>query len=82
MNKMHQLPAEIQQEFDSGNFVVKRTSLNFNQVDPDQSKEWLNGTGKKDGGIIGITKTSTALSRWALSYIMRSHMLQYDANLC
>ncbi len=74
LNEMHQLPAEVQQEFDSGNFVVKRSSLKFNQVDPDQSQEWLNGIGKKGGGIIGITKTSTALSRWALSYNIRSHI--------
>jgi len=36
--------------------------------------EWLNGIGKKGGGIIGITKISTALSRWALSYNMQSHI--------
>ena len=29
---------------------------------------------KKTGGIIEITKTCTALSRWALSYNMRSHI--------
>ena len=71
---MHQIPAEIQREFEDGNFVVKRTGLKFNQVDPDQSQEWLNGIGKKGGGIIGITKTSTALNRWALSYNLRSHI--------
>ena len=71
---MHQLPAEIQKEFESGNFVVKRTGLKFNQVDPDQSQEWLNGIGKKGGGIVGITKKTTALSRWALSYNLRSHV--------
>ena len=30
--------------------------------------------GKRGGGIIGITKTTTALSRWALSCNLRSHM--------
>jgi len=53
---------------------VKRTNQRFNQVDPDQSQEWLNGIGKKRSGIIGITKTSSALSRWALSYNLRSHL--------
>ena len=71
---MHELPDIVLQEFLQGNFVVKRAALKFNQVDPDQSQEWLNGTGKKGGGIIGITKTSTALSRWALSYNLRSHI--------
>ena len=30
----------------------------FNQVDPDHSQEWLNGTGKRVGVIVSITKTS------------------------
>ena len=34
--------------------------------------EWINGTGKKCGGIIGITKTTSALYRWTLSYNLRS----------
>jgi len=74
LNEMHQLPPQVEEEFLQGNFVVKRARQNFNQVDPDQSQEWLNGTGKKGGGIIGITKTPTALSRWALSYNLRSHL--------
>ena len=74
LNEMHQLPPEVKSEFDAGDFVVKRTPHRFNQVDPDQSQEWLNAVGKKGGGIIGITKTSSALSRWALSYNLRSHL--------
>ncbi|KAK3893243.1 hypothetical protein Pcinc_002929 [Petrolisthes cinctipes] len=34
----------------------------------DQSQEWLGYIGKKGGGNIGITKTTSALSRWALSF--------------
>jgi hypothetical protein len=40
-----QLPAEILQEFRAGNFVVKQSNGKYNQVDPDQSQEWLNATG-------------------------------------
>jgi hypothetical protein len=58
-----QLPAEILQECRAGNFVVKQFNARYNQVDPDQSREWLNATGKKGGGIVGITRTPTALSR-------------------
>ena len=61
-------------EFQKGNFVVKRSDQKFNQVDPDQAMEWVNGTGKKGGGIIGITKTTSALCRWTLSYNLRSHI--------
>ncbi len=51
---------------------MKFGSGKFNQVDADQSQEWLNGTGKNGGGIIGITKNVYALSRWALSFNLRS----------
>ena len=61
-------------EFQNGNFVVKHSDQKFNQVDPDQAMEWVNGTGKKGGGIIGITKTTSALCRWTLSYNLRSHI--------
>ena len=72
--EMHQLPAEVLEEFQRGNFVVKRSGSTFNQVSPDQAQEWLNATGKKGGGIVGITKTPSALNRWALSYNHRSQI--------
>ena len=43
-------------------------------VDPDQSQEQLNRTGKRGGGIVGITQMPTALGRWALSFNLRSHI--------
>ena len=81
----HQLPIELLSEFQDGNFVVKRSAGTFNQVDPGQSQEWLNATGKKGGGIVGITRTPSALSRWSLSYNLRSHIsllskVMYDVN--
>ncbi len=74
LTEMHQLPTAVLSEFEKGNFVVKRSVRKFNQVDPDQAQEWLNGVGKKGGGIVGITKTSSALCRWTLSYNLRSHI--------
>ena len=53
---MKQLPVEVQTEFDKGNWVVKGSPRRFNQVDPDQGQERLNGTGKRGGGIVGITR--------------------------
>ena len=43
------------------------------------STKWIqtrvrNGFYKKGGGIIGITRTNSALSRWALSFSLRSHL--------
>ena len=74
LKEMNHLPPEVLQEFQNGNFVVKESQRRFNQVDPDHSQEWLNGTGKKSGGIVGITRTITALSRWALSFNLRSYI--------
>ena len=70
--EMQKLPDEVKDEFVKGNFVVKGSDQRFNQVSPDHSQEWLNGTGKKGGGIVGITKTTSALNRWALSYNLRA----------
>ena len=72
--QMKQLPPEVQAEFENGNWVVKGSSRKFNQVDPDQALEWLNGTGKRGGGIVGITRTPSALFRWTLSYTFRGHI--------
>ena len=72
--EMKQLPPEVERSFKNGDWVVKMSKTNFKQVDPDQAQEWLNGTGKKGGGIIGITKTVTALSRWALSFNIRANI--------
>ena len=69
---VYQLPEEVDNEFQKGNFVVKDTNKQFNQVPSDHSQEWLNNVGKAGGGIVGITKNTTALSRWALSYNLRS----------
>ncbi|CAH3166947.1 unnamed protein product [Porites lobata] len=37
-------------------------------------QEWLNGTGNRGGGIVGITRTTAALCRWTLSYNLRAHI--------
>jgi len=74
--EMNQLPKKVSEEFKKGNFVVKWNENKFNQVSPDHSLEWLNGIGKRDGGIVGITKTSSALSSWALSYNLRSQIAE------
>ena len=72
--EMKQLPAEVQAEFDNGNWVLKSSPRRFNQVDPDQGQEWLNGTGKRGEGIVGVTWTTAALSIWTLSYNLRAHI--------
>ena len=68
----HQLPEPVLSEFKRGTFVVKsRCAHKFSQVDPDQTMGWINGTGKKGGGIIGITKTISALCSRTLSFNLK-----------
>jgi hypothetical protein len=43
--------------------IVKWKEGAFNEVSADHSLEWLNGIGKRGGGIVGVTKTSSAVSR-------------------
>ena len=73
--EMSTLPPEVLLEFQEGNFVVKRTERRFNQVSADQSTEWLNATGKKSGGLVRITRITSALNRWTLSYNLRTVMM-------
>ena len=70
--QMMQLPESIREEFMKGDFVVKCSDLKFTQVDPDHAQEWLNRTSKIAGGIIGITRTPSALLNWNLTYNARS----------
>ena len=74
--EMHKLPEPVLSEFKRVNFVVKRSAHKFSQVDPDQDMEWIHGTGKKGGGIIGITKTTSALCRWTLSFNLIYHITE------
>ena len=74
--EMNQLPAEIRCQFLQGDFVVKRSRGRFNQVDPDHAQEWLVGTGKDSGGIVGITNQPSALQRWSLSFHWRTDIAQ------
>ncbi|MGH0167523.1 UNVERIFIED_CONTAM: hypothetical protein FKN15_052543 [Acipenser sinensis] len=74
IQEMNQLPDEVLEQFKKENVVVKVGKTKFNQVDPDQGQEWFNGTGKKGEGIVGITKTVSALSRWALFFNLRAQI--------
>ena len=70
LSDIDQLPENLKCEFMRGNFAVKRSAHTFNQVDPDQAQEWLNGTCKKGGGIVGITK-SKFLKSWLTGRLQR-----------
>ena len=64
---MMMIPDEVREEFMNGDFVVKGSKQQFSQVDPDHAQEWQNRKCKIAGGIIGITKTQSALMKWSLT---------------
>ena len=73
LDEMAKLPPDILREFQQGTCVVMHANRRFNQVfPPDHITEWLNATGKKSGGLVGITKVASSLSRWTLSYNLRT----------
>ena len=81
---MSVLPPEVLHEFQEGSVVVKRTDRRFNQVSADQCTEWLDAIGKKSGGLVGITRDSrvaSALSRWTLSYNLRTVIVSQTTSM-
>ena len=66
ISEMNQLPKEVLEKIQEGERCFK-----FNQVSPDHSLELLDRLGIRSGRIVGTTNTSSALSRWALSYNLR-----------
>ena len=42
--------------------MVKHANRRFNHVFPDHRTKWLNATGKKSGGLVGITKVASSLN--------------------
>ncbi len=68
MSILPQTAARVFDEFENGNFVVKKTSKTFNQLSVDQALEHVNKQGKVAGGLIGITRSESAREKWCLTY--------------
>ncbi|KAK4885392.1 hypothetical protein RN001_001663 [Aquatica leii] len=66
----------VYQEFCDGIFVVKRLNGGFNRISVDQALEHVNKTSKDAGGIVGLTKNSTRLDEWYLSFNEIGRMVQ------
>ena len=54
-----------------------KSRFTFDQVSPDDSLEWLDRIGIRSGRIVDMTNTLSALSRWALSYNLRSRIAEH-----
>ena len=64
----------VYEEFMKGNFVVKRSAGNFNQIPIDQATEWQNKMCKISNGIIGITRNNTARDKFCMTWAERSYI--------
>lgn len=59
---------EVYEEFKEGRFAVSETGQPFTAIAADQALEHVNRAGKVAGGLVGISRTPTALNRWSLTY--------------
>lgn len=68
MKNLEDMAPTVYKEYMEGQFVVKRLSGDFNKISVDQAVEHVNKTSKDAGGIVGLTKNSTRLDEWYLSF--------------
>ncbi|XP_031340958.1 uncharacterized protein LOC116169072 [Photinus pyralis] len=68
MKNLSLIAPAVHKEFLNGHFVVKKSKGGFNHISVDQALEHVNKTSKDAGGIIGLTKNSTRLDEWYLSF--------------
>ena len=74
MKMLPQTAPEVQQAYESGDFITKETASTFNQIPDDQALEHVNKSGKVAGGLVGITRTDSARDRWCLTYNERAKL--------
>ena len=72
MKQLEQIHPDVFIEFMDGNFLVKQTDHNFNQVSTDQALEPINRVCKVAGDLIGITRSDSVRDWWCLTFNQRS----------
>ena len=58
---------EVYEEFEKGNFTVRKSENKFSNIAIDQAHEQNNAIVKGDGGAIGLTEDPAALRRWMVA---------------
>ena len=66
MNALEVLHPDVNKEFHSGEFTIKKTSREFSGLAIDKAHEQNNAVVKGDGGAVGLTESPSALKRWML----------------
>ncbi len=61
------MPASLKEEFESGKFVIHKTTNPFSGIAVDQAHEQHNKLVKGQGGAIGLTENQGALLKWTVA---------------
>ncbi|KAG7161157.1 hypothetical protein Hamer_G024212, partial [Homarus americanus] len=64
MAELEKKHPDVAREFNVGNFAVQKTRKVFSSIPIDQAHEQNNACIKGDGGAVGLTINSSALSHW------------------
>lgn len=67
MLNLKQSHPDVEQQFRDGNFAVDMSNKRFSAMSIDQAHEQMNAVIKGDGGVVGITESETALTRWIIA---------------
>ena len=67
MLNLKQSHPDVEQQFRDGNFAVDMSNKRFSAMSIDQAHEQMNPVIKGDGGVVGITESETALTRWIIA---------------
>ena len=74
---------EVFEEFVAGNHPVKRATGSFNQVWTDLALEQsINRDSKTHGGLIGNTRSDSAMNRWLLTSHFRADIVATTKKMC
>ena len=68
MLQLEQTAPAVYEEFCAGNFVIKESAGAFNQIATDLALEHINKQCKVAGGLVGISRTKSALDRWMITF--------------
>ena len=74
MRQLETSHPDVHEEFMAGNFVVKTSKQNFNQLSTDKAPEHVNKICKTVGGLVRITREDSTRDRWCLTYNHRSRV--------
>ena len=74
MRQLETSHPDVYEQFMAGDFVVKKSKQNFNQLSTDQALEHVNKICKSVGGLVGITREDSTRDRWCLTYNHRSQV--------